>query len=246
MLIFSALLVTAAIAAAPVPTAPAVSAPTWPQGPGTLAGAVVSGVTVTSRKGDTVQALQRFGRSAAGGRIARWHAPVCPRVSGVPATFAGFTEARIAFNARLAGGLAGEGRCAPNVLILFTPTPDLLASEMATRRPQVFRGSGGRLNQTKLAHFLNDRAPVRVFRAEEVVPTSGGEAGAPEAVNMSAALSLSEGFFAAPDQMTGSRQFGGVRASRLDTSSDEALTRVVIIVDSNKAAGCRPVKWPTI
>ncbi len=209
----------------------------------------LQGVTVTAAKpsapnADVRGSIDQFSGAAGDGRIARWAAPVCPLARGLPSGFNGFIEDRIKANATSVGALAGGRRCETNILILFTPSPNALAAALVKEKRIVLTGAGDRSSTGKLDRFVKDEDVARVFRETEVAPATAGGGGAGEAVDMSAALSLSYGYLAgatgtsggSANQTTGARQFGGGIASRLDGAGNAALERVIIIVDSRRTA----------
>lgn len=197
----------------------------------------VAGVTVTARKlprpsqRETQALISDFSEAAADGRIARWADSVCPWVRGLPDSFSHFLEQRIERDAITAGALTGGKHCEPNIFVLFTPSPDTLASALVNDKLSIFTGERSKTS-ADLEAFLHSTDPVRVFRATGVVSSNGGDAGgmspAFEAYNAGAKVSA---------QGLGPRQFAGASGSLLYTASDSALTRVVMIVDSRRTGG---------
>jgi hypothetical protein len=67
------------------------------------------------------------------GQLGRWHDPVCPQVTGLQTVAGEYVSRRIEAVARSVGAptRSVDGKCAVNVEIVFTPTPQALVDHMA-------------------------------------------------------------------------------------------------------------------
>jgi hypothetical protein len=72
--------------------------------------------------------------SPASGKVARWHAGVCPGVIGLPASWNSSISARVREVASLAGAPAADEKCHPNIDIVFTQNPQRLLDEVRATR----------------------------------------------------------------------------------------------------------------
>jgi hypothetical protein len=124
--------------------------------------------------------------------LARWHTPVCPLVSGLPAEEGEFILGRVSEIARAAGvPLAGE-KCRANLFIFVTTHPKELAQAMEQGRYRVVVFADAA--PLEVDEFVNTPLPVRVWHstyetsAEGIRPTAspapgvqvtGGNAGLP-------------------------------------------------------------------
>ncbi len=216
----------------------ALGAPSAPPPTQITPSSTVNTVTVTaerrhpSSQRQTQALIDQFSDAASGdGRIARWADPVCPWVGGLTEDFGGFIRNKIEGNALAVGALAGGQHCDPNILILFTPSPDALAALLAKTKRFVFIGEKA-TNSPTLDAFLQSKAPVRVYRTTGAVSSNGGDAG-----SMSAAFEPYNSSAKVGSQSYGPRQFAGATGSLLYTASDTAFLRVIMIVDSRETSG---------
>jgi hypothetical protein len=67
--------------------------------------------------------------SPASGKVARWHAGVCPGVTGLPPSWDKSVTARVREVASLAGAPVAPEKCRPNIDIIFTKSPQTLLDE---------------------------------------------------------------------------------------------------------------------
>jgi len=68
--------------------------------------------------------------SPASGKVARWHAGVCPGVTGLPPSWDKSVTARVREVASLAGAPVAPEKCRPNIDIIFTKSPQTLLDEV--------------------------------------------------------------------------------------------------------------------
>jgi hypothetical protein len=114
--------------------------------PGTATGAeAMSEVTVRAKRAELLPKVSSFAYGITepvnGEGLARWHAPVCPLVTGLPQQEGEFVLERVSEIARAAGvPLAGE-QCRPNLYILVTTQPKQLLLAMENRRYGVTFGN---------------------------------------------------------------------------------------------------------
>jgi hypothetical protein len=70
-------------------------------------------------------------------QVARWQAPLCVSVQGLPPAYDAFIAARIRAVAAKVGAPVDKS-CKPNVEVMFTPDPQKMASDVADRSPWLF------------------------------------------------------------------------------------------------------------
>jgi hypothetical protein len=68
--------------------------------------------------------------SPASGKVARWHAGVCPGITGLPPSWDKSVTARVREVASLAGAPVAPEKCRPNIDIIFTKNPQTLLDEV--------------------------------------------------------------------------------------------------------------------
>ena len=206
----------------PPPVQPAV------EGPATIAPTV----TVTAPRLEQVPDLvQNFGVPDNKGRLARWENPVCPVVRGLPRDMDLTIEQRIRETAKAASILVAGPRCAANVAVLITRTPRAAAESMVERHRSILSGQDRwPFDRVHAAAFVEDERPVRWWYISDSVPTEGGKAFAEAAVPQQSAAFATNNLFGPPT-------YGEVVSSRLKPATEEAFSRVVIIVDANRIVG---------
>lgn len=97
--------------------------------------APIESVTVSETKAPPDKILHDFilsytAPSPASGKVARWHAGVCPGVTGLPPGWDKSVTARVREVASLAGAPVGVEKCSPNIDIVFTKNPQALLDEV--------------------------------------------------------------------------------------------------------------------
>jgi hypothetical protein len=114
--------------------------------------------------------------------LARWKAPVCPLVSGLPRQQGEFVLARISEIARAAAvPLAGKD-CRPNLFIFVTTQPKELLQAMENR---YFPVTFGNASPSQADAFINAPRPVRVWHGSYETPARIGPSGPPVFVTSS-------------------------------------------------------------
>jgi hypothetical protein len=142
-------------------------------------------------------------------QVARWDAPVCPRVVNMPKAFGDFVVARIKTLAQRVSAPV-KADCKPNVMILYTPNPQAALDWIKEHKPD-FLGM----------HFIPDRdmvaAVTRPIQAWYVTATSNG----------------TQSFVDNAYRQTP----GGVAGSRLSVGLSSELVHVLIVINSNEIGG---------
>jgi hypothetical protein len=160
--------------------------------------------------------------------LARWRAPICPLVAGLPHDHGEFILTRVSQIARVAGAPVAPEHCRGNFYIVVTADPKALLQAWSNRESRMF-GDAGLL---KIRGFLNATSPIRVWYNADLDAADGVPLRAD-----SAALSQS-------GNSTGSQSaFAGIpnntRASGFRLAHDEVrdLSSVIVMVDSRSARG---------
>ncbi len=189
-------------------------------------------VTVTAPKLEQVPDLvQKFGVPDGKGRLARWEDPVCPVVRGLPAAMDLTLEQRIRATAKAASILVAGPHCAANVAVLITRTPKAAAESLVQHHRSILSGdSRWPFDRLRAAAFVDADRPVRWWYISDSVPTNGGKAYTQAASPQQSAAFATNNLFGPP-------VIGNVVSSRLLPATEEAFSRVVIIVDANQIVG---------
>jgi len=113
--------------------------PDSPTAPGPVAKSI-EGVIVTAPKIPSEKTMHDFvvsytAPSPASGKVARWHAGVCPGVAGLPVSWNNSIAARVREIASLAGAPVASEKCRPNIDIVFTRNPQGLLDEVRAAKP---------------------------------------------------------------------------------------------------------------
>jgi hypothetical protein len=160
-----------------------------------------------------------------GGGLARWHAPVCPQVTGLPRESGEFILWRISEVARGAGvPLAGE-HCQPNLFIFLTFDPKQLLTQMEERQRA---GAFGQATPVEIDEFIATPRVARVWyncTLETPERLTAGQ-GFPPFGQLIGASGL-------PGKVTADWE----RASRVTRPEERAFTGVFIVVDKGRLQG---------
>ena len=105
--------------------------------------------------------------------LARWQAPICPLVAGLPFDKGKFVFQRVSQVASEAGIPLGSEDCTPNLLVVITREPEVLLRNWWRKQHRLFnrdRGVAG------IERTIRTDAPVRVFyNACSVPPRPGND-----------------------------------------------------------------------
>ena len=200
--------------------------------PAPVASTVAPTVTVTAPKLQQVPDLvQKFGVPDGKGRLARWENPVCPVVRGLPSDMDLTIEQRIRETAKAASIQVAGPNCEANVAVLITRTPRQAAQSLVERHRSILSGeSRWPFDRLRASAFVNTDQPVRWWYISDSISTAGGKAFTQAAAPQQAAAFATNNLFGPP-------ALGQVTASRLLPATEEAFSRVVIIVDANRLVG---------
>jgi hypothetical protein len=155
--------------------------------------------------------------------LARWVAPICPMVAGLPEQAGEFVVQRISDVARLAGAPLAATKCKPNLYILATTQPAALLKAWRRRDSHLF----GDAFPTSIEKFSRSTRPIRVWYNDDLIDSIDQ---APSIVSV-----------------TGGQQYQfqafKSRGSQLLFSTVLEISSVIIIVDLNQLKGfeIRPI-----
>jgi hypothetical protein len=155
-------------------------------------------------------------------QIARWRAPVCPAVIGLPKEYGAFIANRIKTLARSVGARVEES-CKSNVTIIYTPRPQAVLDQIARDRP-VLLGF----------HFVSQRKALatvtRPIQAWYVTATRAIPSAAPAGANYGDAGQpvIDDAYRPRP---------AGKPGSRLSNDLSSEMAHVLVVVNSEVVAG---------
>lgn len=173
-------------------------------------------------------------------QLTRWHAPVCPRITGLKPGYSKAVTRRIIQRAQSVGApTRGVGRrCRVNIEIVFTGAPQQLLDHIAKRYPFLL-GSARTPHDATMTHPIQSwyltgtqavngwQPPVRGLNAP---PPAGSEQIVP-------AIAPDTGPDLLPDSSTSAGAVpGGMAGSRLGAGLQSQLLHVLIVVDTRKTA----------
>jgi hypothetical protein len=187
----------------------------------------ISEVTVRAKRAELLPKVASFAYGITepvnGEGLARWHAPVCPLVSGLPQQEGEFVLERVSEIAGAAGvPLAGE-RCRPNLYIFVTPQPQQLLMAMENRRYGVTFGNAAPL---AVDEFIERPQAVRVwYNTYRTIP-----GGAAPGQGVPPSAQILGGGLSGPPTSTGS----WLQNSHLQSSSEFDFSYVYVIADQTR------------
>jgi hypothetical protein len=160
--------------------------------------------------------VQDHGQASRIDQLSRWAVPLCPKTGGLSAAFDAYVSARVLQVATAVGVKAARPRnrnlpCKPNLLVVFTTTPQKLLDDVRRRHPQML-GFHYAAQAERVATF--DRAIQAWY-----MTGTGARGDNPE-----------------PDTEFG-RMPGGTAGSRLSVKLTSQFMGVLVVVDSNQALG---------
>jgi hypothetical protein len=132
-------------------------------------------VTVTSDKTPPEKALRDFigsytAPSPTLAKVTRWHAGVCPGVTGLPASWNSSVAARMRAIASAAGAPVAKEGCRINIDIVFTKNPQVLLDGVRDTKP-IFLGYHDVAQEKQLATV---RHAVQAWYMTQTVDSRGG------------------------------------------------------------------------
>jgi hypothetical protein len=158
--------------------------------------------------------------------LARWNAPICPLVAGLPREHGEFILTRISQIAAAAGAPLGGEHCRGNFYVVVSADPDALLKAWSRRDVSMFGDAGG----TKVRGFLNASSPVRVWYNADF-DTGDGTPLSADTPGLSQSGPSTSPVFAGIPNNTHARGF------RLAHDEVRDLSSVVVLVDSRRARG---------
>ena len=216
------------------------AAPAWaglapPDAPKPAPPSTVSGVTVTAPEtaNPLVDRTTEFVRqrlpTSRFEQYARFHDPVCVKVTGLPDEFDAFVAKRVRDVAKQVGApVAGAATCTPNVNVIFSAQPQALLTDIAKRREILF-GFHFQAEMKKLSAFSR---PIQSWYVTQIEDTHGAkilELNDPAACITSSPL--------APPCDVKAPATVGRAGSRLGIDMSSELVHSLVIADANKVAG---------
>jgi hypothetical protein len=158
-----------------------------------------------------------------GSALARWHARICPLVSGLSQQEGEFILERVSEIARSAGAPLADESCKPNLFILVHPRPKELLEAMEKLK---YRATFGGAAPSAVEAFIATPRPVRVWYAYPFV-TPGADFG-----------TTGGGSFNVQGGGTVDNPGGGSPAAPAGGGSEGgSFWRIYIIVDSRQLHG---------
>jgi hypothetical protein len=158
------------------------------------------------------------------GQVARFDAPVCPRVLGLPADHAETIADRMRDVARAAGAEVAEPGCSPNILIVVAADGLEATQALHKLRPRLFEGLAPRQIE---ALTRGDEAA----RAWQVIETRGRDGRKAEAIDSIPSAGGPPRFVKDAHVLQSSLN------SRIGLPTRQDLTLAVLLVDLDAVAG---------
>ena len=155
--------------------------------------------------------------------LQRWNTPICPLVAGLSSEAGEFILARLSQIARDAHAPLASEHCRPNLYIVVTSDPDLLIEKWVRRDRRSFNTCSG---YGYIREFLHSRRPIRVLYNAALRSSDGAnrDLGALYVAGWRLDFSLN------------SCTAAGVAGTRLSYGAVQALSSVIIVVDSARIA----------
>lgn len=176
------------------------------------------------------------------GQVGRWRQPVCPQTTGLQPAFAEFVTRRIVTAAQSVGAPSKgiDAKCAVNIEIVFTPTPQELLNHIAGKYPALL-GSVRTKNDTKFTRAIQTWFLTGTKSMAGWTPPVGGldtppSPGGDNAISASEPLHSDPGMQVDAPNGQGSSP-GGLAGSRLGSSLRSEFLHALVIVDSHKVEG---------
>ena len=159
-------------------------------------------------------------------KVTRWHAGVCPGVTGLPASWNSSVAARLREVASAAGAPVAKEGCRINIDIIFTKNPQLLLDGIRAKKSFLL-GYHDLANEEKLARVIH---PVQAWYMTQTVDAQGGiytdDKLHPEGLNV--------GSIQAPNAHI--EYWNG---SRLGDARRSELMHAMVVVDLDKVTGIK-------
>lgn len=169
--------------------------------------------------------------SARTGQLTRWKTPICPTVLGLPGPYAAFISNRIATVAKdIGASMNTKANCPANVLIIFSPAPQITINQLAVKRPD-FLGQHYAADAKAIATVTS---PVQAWYGTNTRDVNGNEWN--DVVNTEITGDPDPGSGANGVLQAISAPVGCAH-SRLSVCLSSSLSHVLILVDAKIAAG---------
>jgi hypothetical protein len=192
----------------------------------------LSTITVEGRREAVERQVKSFVSAIAvapiGESLARWRAPICPLVAGLPRDHGEFILNRFSQIAQAAGAPLAPEHCRGNFYVVVTADPSGLLNAWSKRETRMF-GDAGLL---KIRAFINATSPIRVWYNADLDAADGLPLSADSpAMSVTGTTTGSQSAFAGIPNNTRALGF------RLAHDEVRDLSSVVVLVDSRSARG---------
>ncbi|ESZ87308.1 MAG: hypothetical protein Q27BB25_09645 [Blastomonas sp. CACIA14H2] len=160
--------------------------------------------------------------------VARWNAPICPKVIGLHDDYGRIVEDRVRGLAQRVGVKAADAPCRTNIIISFVTDARATARRVASRNPVTFN----EVPQHARDALINGDAPVRWWYSTAL--------GSSDGVSVAPQISGPEALGAGSEQsgwLLGVPGVRGFRPSVVQTQIVRSLQSATVIVDINRAQG---------
>lgn len=167
--------------------------------------------------------------------LARWENAICVGVANLRSEPAQYIVDRVSTIAEDVGLIPGQPGCEPNVLVIASDNPSVLAQELVEQRRRAFRMGGSGMDQggAALRAFQTSRAPVRWWQISMPTNSETGE----RAVRVPGDC---QGSCTSP--LESAPIINVFAASRLTTQIVDTIFRTIVILDVNQVDDVSPVQ----
>ena len=206
---------------------PVVAAQAVPQDPATD----LEDITVVGRPLETM--IRDFVNEVAAPNrhrgIARWHSKICIGVANLSPEPTQYILDRVSTVAEDVGLRPGAPGCSPNVIIIATDQPDVLAESLVQDRHGAFRMGGAGMDRggDALEDFVMSDAPVRWWQVSMPIDSFTGQ----RAVRLPGECRNACG-----SAMDMAPVLNSTTSSRLSTQIVDEIFRTVVILDINQVS----------
>jgi hypothetical protein len=185
-------------------------------------------ITIEARRRDLEQRVHEFVAHlpALSGdeSLARWQAPICPLVAGLPRLQGEFILTRVSEIAASVGAALAATHCQPNFVIVVTSDPVALLKGWAAR--DHYRNLFGDNGVIRVNRFINTPRAVRVWYNDQSVGTNGS-------------IVMPDSSPSAGAQSSGLNVNQYADATRLAANAVWVISSVIEVVDSGRMKGLK-------
>ena len=176
------------------------------------------------------EVIQRAARTV-DGQLARFHQPVCPRVTGFDTPYERIVAERIKQTAASIGARAGGEGCVANFQVVIVDDGREFVELLSREHPEAFAG----LSRRELGRLASEEGAARSWNATAMINSAGATAGRPSPT--AGTGSVKSGFGGSSISFGDVNVMRAYESSNINPSVQQAITSAWVVIETGATFG---------